>query len=68
MLASSLLIYRYLKQLGRDQARAMQQQSGRFSIAGMLVRLFGRFREKLTAPRQAISPQLAAGGGRPKPR
>src|SRR6266540_5073673 len=30
MLASSLLIYRYLKQLGRDQVRAMQQQSGRF--------------------------------------
>jgi Protein of unknown function (DUF3040) len=31
MLASSLLVYRYLKQLGRDQVRAIQQQSGRFS-------------------------------------
>jgi hypothetical protein len=52
MLASSLLIYRYLKQLGRDQARAMQQQSGRFSIAGMLVRLFGRSRDRGPQPPQ----------------
>jgi Protein of unknown function (DUF3040) len=46
MLASSLLIYRYLKQLGRDQVRAMQQQSGRFSLARLLARLSGRFRER----------------------
>ena len=39
MLVSSLLIYRYLKQLGRDQIRAMQQESGRFSIAGLLARI-----------------------------
>jgi hypothetical protein len=45
MLASALLIYRYLKQLGRDQVRLMQQQSGRFSIAGLLARLAGRFRD-----------------------
>lgn len=44
MLASALLIYRYLKQLGRDQVRAMQQQSGRFSLTGLLARLAGRFR------------------------
>ena len=44
MLASSLIVYRCLKQLGRDQVRAMQQQSGRFSIAGLLARLAGRFR------------------------
>jgi hypothetical protein len=44
MLTSALLIYRYLKQLGRDQVRAMQQQSGRFSITGLLARLAGRFR------------------------
>ena len=43
MLASSLLIYRYLKQLGKDQVRAIQQ-SGKFSIAGILARLAGRFR------------------------
>jgi hypothetical protein len=44
MLASSLLIYRYLKQLGRDQVRAIEVQSGRFSVAGLLARLAGRFR------------------------
>ncbi len=41
MLLSALLIYRYLKQLGKDQVRAMQQ-SGRFSIAALLARLTGR--------------------------
>lgn len=41
MLLSALLIYRYLKQLGKDQVRAMQQ-SGRFSIATLLARLTGR--------------------------
>lgn len=43
MLVSALLVYRYLRQLGRDQVRALQQ-SGRFSIAGMLARLSTRFR------------------------
>lgn len=42
MLAAALLIYRYLKQLTKDQVRAMQQ-SGRFSIAGFLARMSGRF-------------------------
>jgi Protein of unknown function (DUF3040) len=42
MLASSLLIYRYLKQLTKDQVRALQQ-SGRFSIAALLARMSGRF-------------------------
>jgi Protein of unknown function (DUF3040) len=54
MLASSLLIYRYLKQLGRDQVRLMQRQSGRFSIAGLLARLAGRFRD--TPPSQQQPP------------
>ncbi|HYX79280.1 MAG TPA: DUF3040 domain-containing protein [Actinomycetota bacterium] len=43
MVVSSLLIYRYLKQLGRDQLRAIQR-SGHFSIAAFLARLSGRFR------------------------
>jgi hypothetical protein len=43
MLLSALLVYRYLKQLGRDQVRAIQQ-SGRFSIAGLLTRLASRMR------------------------
>jgi hypothetical protein len=55
MLASSLLIYRYLKQLGRDQVRAMQNQYGRFSIAGLLARLAGRFRER--PPEQSPPPE-----------
>lgn len=50
MLASSLLIYRSLKALGRDQVRAMQTQSGRFSLAGLLARLAGRFRDQPPAP------------------
>jgi hypothetical protein len=51
MLLSSLLIYRYLKQLGRDQVRAMQQ-SGRFSIAAILARLSGRMRGPSDPPSQ----------------
>ncbi|MFB3738711.1 MAG: DUF3040 domain-containing protein [Candidatus Velamenicoccus archaeovorus] len=43
MLVSALLVYRYLKQLGKDQVRAIQQ-SGRFSLAGLLARLSGRMR------------------------
>lgn len=50
MLAAALLIYRYLKAVGRDQVRAMQQQSGRFSIAGLLARLAGRFRDQPPSP------------------
>jgi hypothetical protein len=49
MLSSSLLIYRYLKALGRDQVRAIQQ-SGRFSIAALLTRLSGRFRDRPSPP------------------
>lgn len=53
MLASSLLVYRYLKQLGRDQVRAIQQQSGRFSLAGLLARLAERFRDRPQPPPRA---------------
>jgi len=52
MLASSLLIYRSLKALGRDQVRAMQMQSGRFSFDGLLARLAGRFRDQPPAPQE----------------
>lgn len=44
MLSSALLIYRYLKQLTKDQLRAMQQ-SGRFSLTAWLARLSGRFQD-----------------------
>jgi hypothetical protein len=49
MLVSSLLVYRYLKQLGKEQVRALQQ-SGRFSIASILARLSGRFRGPTPPP------------------
>jgi hypothetical protein len=50
MLASALVVYRYLKQLGRDQVRAMQQQSGRYSLTGLLARLAGKFRSSQPPP------------------
>lgn len=50
MLASSLIVYRYLKQLGRDQVRAMQQQSGRFSLTGLLARIASKFRSSQPPP------------------
>jgi hypothetical protein len=49
MLLSTLLIYRYLKQMGRDQVRALQQ-GGRFSVAAFLARMSGRFRGGPQAP------------------
>lgn len=49
MLVSSLLIYRYLKALGKDQVRAIQR-SGRFGVASILTRLSGRFRERPAPP------------------
>ncbi len=51
MLLSSLLVYRYLKQLGKDQVRAIQQ-TGRFSLPALLARLSGRFRGQQTPPSQ----------------
>jgi hypothetical protein len=41
MLAATLVIYRSLAQLGRDQVRALQR-SGGFSLAALLARLAGR--------------------------
>ncbi len=42
MVLSSLFMYRYLGQLGRDQIRVMQQQ-GRFTLTGLLGRIAARF-------------------------
>ncbi|MBI3648901.1 MAG: DUF3040 domain-containing protein [Actinobacteria bacterium] len=50
MVASTLAITRYLRQLGRDQVRALQEQ-GRFSLAGVLGRLATRFRPPGEPPR-----------------
>jgi hypothetical protein len=49
MVGSSLLIYRYLKTLGRDQVRAIQR-SGPFSIAAILTRMTERFRQRPSEP------------------
>lgn len=43
MLASALLVYHYLKQMGREQLQAMGQSS-RFSLSAAIARLAERFR------------------------
>ena len=42
LLASALLVYGYVKQIGQDQLRSLQQQ-GRFSLPAVIARLTGRF-------------------------
>jgi hypothetical protein len=49
MLLSALAIYRYLKQMGRDQVRALQQ-GGRFSLPALLARMTGRFKGDTPPP------------------
>ena len=43
MLASAVVIYRALGQLGRDQLRAMQEEGG-MSVTGLIGRIAERFR------------------------
>ena len=50
MLASALLVYHYLKQMGRDQLRSVQARGGRFSLTASLARLAERLRRKPPAP------------------
>jgi hypothetical protein len=46
MLVSGLVVYQYLKRMGRDQLRAYgEQHGGHFSITGSLARLMERFRK-----------------------
>jgi hypothetical protein len=44
MLASALLIYQYLKRLGRDQLRTYGERAGRLSMTAALARLAERLR------------------------
>jgi hypothetical protein len=44
MLASGLLIYRYLKRMGRDQLRAQGERGGQLSVTAALARLAERLR------------------------
>ncbi len=45
MLASALLVYHYLKQMGRDQLRQLEGGS-RLSLTGLLARLAQRMRRQ----------------------
>lgn len=49
MVLSSLLIYRYLGLLGRDQIREMQS-SGRLTLTGVLGRIAARFARRQQPP------------------
>lgn len=42
MLLSALIVYQYLKRMGRDQRRALQERG--WSLPSILARLSGRFR------------------------
>lgn len=42
MLLSALVVYQYLKRMGRDQRRALQERG--WSLPAILARLSGRFR------------------------
>jgi membrane protein implicated in regulation of membrane protease activity len=44
MLLSGLVVYHYLKRLGREQIQSWKQGGGRFSLTGMLARMAERFR------------------------
>jgi hypothetical protein len=44
MLASGLLVYHYLKRMGRDQLRVQSEHGGQFSITAVLARLAERLR------------------------
>jgi len=44
MLASALLIYQYLKRLGRDQLRTYGERAGHLSVTAALARLAERLR------------------------
>ena len=44
MLASGLLIYHYLKRMGRDQLRAQGERGGQLSVTAALARLAERLR------------------------
>lgn len=49
MVLSLLLFFRYVKRLGKDQVRALQE-SERFSVAGVLARFTERFRRRPEPP------------------
>jgi len=44
MLGSGLIVYHYLKRMGRDQLRSFGQRGGTLSVTAALARLAERFR------------------------
>jgi hypothetical protein len=46
MLASTLLVYQYLKRIGRDQLRAFGEGGGQFSLTAALARWAERIRRQ----------------------
>ncbi|HEX8099267.1 MAG TPA: hypothetical protein VF660_03590, partial [Actinomycetota bacterium] len=46
MLSAGLLIYGYLKKMGREQLRAHGERGGHFSITAALARLAERLRRR----------------------
>jgi membrane protein implicated in regulation of membrane protease activity len=48
MLASGLVVYHYLKRMGRDQLRSQSEKGGTFSVATALARLAERLRRPRT--------------------
>jgi Protein of unknown function (DUF3040) len=44
MLGSGLLVYHYLKRMGREQLRSHAERGGHFSVTAALARLTERFR------------------------
>ena len=44
MLASALVVYRYLKRVGRDQLRSFSERGGHLSITAALARMAERLR------------------------
>jgi hypothetical protein len=54
MLVSGLVVYHYLKRLGRDQIQTWKNE-GRFTLTGVLARLAERFRGNQQPPKGSPS-------------
>jgi hypothetical protein len=50
MLVSALLVYRFLKRIGREQLRSGPQSGGRFTFAALIARMADRFRGEPPRP------------------
>jgi hypothetical protein len=44
MVSAAMLVYHYLKQMGKDQLRQLERGGGRLSVTAALARLTERFR------------------------